>query len=183
MPTPEWVGRHARPRDMVAVLRVVADRTTTGDTLGRTVRAFLGLPPRDEGAVAAGWGMANTFDLLASEYGWSLDQILDLSLTQIRRISDAIAARYRRQNPDSGDGESGREHDEHGRRRKVEPIDLGDPTWQITRVDPHGGPWDSVSPAVAEKFKAAGYVSMMDFHEKGRAKLERVEAEAGAGRR
>lgn len=196
-PTPKWIGSHARPRDLAPVLRVVADRTTTGDTLDRTVRAFFGIPPRaDDGGVdrrdeksgPGDWGFANTFDLLASEYGWSRDRILDLTLTQVRRIADAIAARYRRQRPDGGDAgcdddEAVWRGDAEGRidHAKLRPINVtADPTWQIGVVDPDAGPWDSVPEHVAEKFRRAGYTSMMDYHRQGRAKVEKAEAEERA---
>lgn len=40
---------------------------------------------------------ARTFDLLSSEYGWTDDQILDLTMPRLRQVRDVIIERQREQ--------------------------------------------------------------------------------------
>ncbi len=49
-------------------------------------------PDREQNAELVG-GWARAFDLVASEYGWSDDQILDLTVARLRQIVQAITVR------------------------------------------------------------------------------------------
>lgn len=176
-PTAAWVGRHVRPCEAFAILRTVTNGTTSGDIIDHATRAFLDLPANDvsKNNRDRDWDWINTFDLLANEYGWSRDTIMALTMTQVGRCVDAIAARYKRQNPD---GENTATGDLRNAGSRTGSINTADPTWGITKRGADSRTWDDVPAHVTATIKACGYDSVLDFHRKGVEKFLKIETAA-----